>query len=69
VGFSGDFTARPETMPTDLETELRGSSLSEPALLAIIDGYYARERPEIPGVSQADWVAAIMMATTTDVPA
>lgn len=69
VGFSGDFTARPETMPADLETELRGTALSEAALLAVVDGYYTRERPEIPGVTQADWVAAIMMATTTDVPA
>jgi hypothetical protein len=56
-------------MPADLETELRGTALSEVALLAVVDGYYTRERPEIPGVTQADWVAAIMMATTTEVPA
>ena len=69
IGFSGDFTARPATMPEDLEAELRGTELSDPALLAVVDGYYARVRPEIPGVTAGDWVAAIKMATTTEVPA
>ena len=69
VGFSGDFTVRPESMPAQLETELRGTALSESALLAVVDGYYARERPEIPGVTPQDWVASIMAATTTEVPA
>jgi len=69
VGFSGDFTVRPESMPVQLETELRGTALSESALLAVVDGYYARERPEIPGVTPQDWVASIMAATTTEVPA
>lgn len=69
VGFSGDFTARPATMPVDLEAELRGTELSEPALLTVVNGYYTRVSPEIPGVTAADWVASIMAATTTEVPA
>jgi len=69
VGLSGDFTARPATMPEELEAELRGTELSEPALLAVVDGYYTRVRPEIPGVTAADWVAAIMVATSSQVPA
>lgn len=69
VGFSGDFTARPATMPEELEAELRGTELAEPALLAVVDRYYARVRPEIPGVTATDWVAAIKAATTTEVPA
>lgn len=56
-------------MPEELEAELRGTELSEPAVLAVVDGYYTRVRPEIPGVTAADWVAAIMVATTTQVPA
>jgi lipoate-protein ligase A len=69
VGFSGDFTARPATMPAELEAALRGTELSDPALLAVVDGYYTRVRPEIPGVTPGDWVAAIMAATTTEVSA
>ena len=69
IGFSGDFTARPATMPDDLEAELRGSALAEPELLARVQGYYDRVRPEIPGVAPSDWVTAIQRATTTEVPA
>lgn len=69
VGFSGDFTARPATMPAQLEAELRGTELSDATLLAVVDGYYSRVRPEIPGVTAGDWVAAIKVATTTEVPA
>ncbi len=69
VGLSGDFTARPATMPVELEVELRGTELSGAAVRAVIEGYYARVRPEIPGVIPEDWVAAIMAATTTVVPA
>ena len=29
----------------------------------------SRVSPEIPGVAPVDWVAAIMLATTTEVPA
>ena len=69
VGFSGDFTARPPTVPADLESVLRGAVLSEGALAAPIQDYYASVHPEIPGVTPADWVAAVLRATTTEVPA
>ena len=69
VGFSGDFTARPSAVPDELETALRGTELAELALLARVEGYYARVRPETPGVTPTDWVAAILRATTTEVPA
>jgi lipoate-protein ligase A len=69
VGLSGDFTARPATMPAELEVELRGTELSDAALLAVVNGYYARVRPEIPGVTPQDWVSAIQAAATTEVPA
>ncbi len=69
VGFSGDFSARPATMPEELEVRLRGVALAEPALLAAVKDYYDTVHPEIPGVTPADWVAAILRATTTDVPA
>lgn len=69
VGLSGDFTARPATMPAELEVELRGTELSDVALLAVVDAYYTRVRPEIPGVTPQDWVSAIQAAATTEVPA
>lgn len=69
IGLSGDFTALPATMPADLEAELRATALSDPALLAVVEAYYRRVRPEIPGVTAEDWVAAIRAATTTEVPA
>ncbi len=68
VAFSGDFTARPASMPAELDELLVGCELSEPALLERVEGYYARTRPEIPGVAPADWVAAVMAATTSEVP-
>jgi lipoate-protein ligase A len=68
VGFSGDFTARPETFPAALEAALGGTGLSESELMAVVAACYLAERPEIPGVGQADWVAAILAATTTEVP-
>jgi len=69
VGLSGDFTARPATMPTELEVELRGTALSDAALLAVVEAYYARVRPEVPGVTPQDWVAAVLAAATTEVSA
>ena len=68
VGLSGDFTARPATMPAELEIELRGTDLSDAALRAVVDDYYAKVRPEIPGVTPQDWVTAILAAATTEVP-
>ncbi|HLO34965.1 MAG TPA: hypothetical protein VK194_02745, partial [Candidatus Deferrimicrobium sp.] len=69
VGLSGDFTARPATMPAELEAELRATGLSDASLLAVVTSYYARVRPEIPGVTPQDWVSAILAAATTEVPA
>jgi hypothetical protein len=56
-------------MPAELEVELRGTELSDAALLAAVNGYYVRVRPEIPGVTPQDWVSAILAAATTEVPA
>ncbi len=69
VSFSGDFTARPSSMPADLDDALRGCEVSEVSLLDRIEDYYRNVGPEIPGVAPGDWVAAVMRATTTDVPA
>jgi lipoate-protein ligase A len=69
VAFSGDFTARPASMPTDLDDLLAGCQIGEEALLARVTDYYRRVRPEIPGVSPGDWVAAVLRATTTEMPA
>lgn len=69
VAFSGDFTARPATAPADLDERLIGSVLSQAALLERVEAYYQSVRPEIPGVDPADWVAAILAATATTVPA
>ena len=69
VEFSGDFTARPASMPTDLDDLLAGCQISEEALLGRVTDYYGRVQPEIPGVSPGDWVAAVLRATTTEMPA
>lgn len=69
VAFSGDFTARPPTLPGDLATALAGCAVDEPALLARVIDHYERTRPEIPGVVPTDWVAAIMRASSTETPA
>lgn len=69
VAFSGDFTARPASMPTELDDLLRGCELSEVPLLARVEGYYRDVGPEIPGVGASDWVAAVMKATATEAPA
>jgi len=69
VAFSGDFTARPPTLPGDLAESLTGCAVDETALLAVVTDQYQRRRPEIPGVAPADWVAAIMRASSTEMPA
>lgn len=69
VAFSGDFTARPPTMLAELEASLRGTAVSDAALAACVEDYYTKARPEVPGVTPSDWVAAILRATTTEVPA
>jgi lipoate-protein ligase A len=68
VAFSGDFTARPASMPEELAELLVGCELREPALLERVEEYYGRTRPAIPGVAPADWVAAVMAATMLQVP-
>jgi lipoate-protein ligase A len=67
VVFSGDFTARPPSMPADLDALLIGSEASEAAVTERIEDYYRRVGPEIPGVAPSDWVAAVMQAAATEV--
>jgi lipoate---protein ligase len=69
VAFSGDFTALPASVPSDLDAALVGCELREEAILARILEYYGRVSPEIPGISPNDWVAAVLQATTPAVPA
>ena len=69
VMFSGDFTALPASTPGELDAALVGCELDEAALLARVEGYYARAKPELPGISPGDWVAAVLQATTSQVPA
>jgi lipoate-protein ligase A len=69
VAFSGDFTARPPTLPAELGERLRGCHIEEEALSERVQNHYADVRPEVPGVVPGDWVAAVLKATTTEVPA
>lgn len=69
VAFTGDFTALPASVPTDLDAALVGCELGEEALLARVTDYYERVHPEIPGVGPSDWVAAVVQATAPQVPA
>ena len=69
IALSGDFSARPPALPADLDALLAGCELSEQAILARVEEYYERVRPEVPGVAPSDWVAAILKATATEVPA
>ena len=69
VAFSGDFTALPASVPNELDAALVGCELNESALVARVNECYGRINPEIPGISPGDWVAAVMQATTPQVPA
>jgi lipoate-protein ligase A len=69
IGFSGDFTARPATMPGELDTLLIGARLEEEELLSRVTDYYERVRPEVPGVAAGDWVKAVMTTMAVEVPA
>lgn len=69
IAFSGDFTAQPATLPSELGDALIGSVLSESALAERIDDCYRRVTPEAPGISQRDWVAAVLQATAVEMPA
>lgn len=69
VAFSGDFTARPADLPAELDAALIGCELVESDLLGRVEGVYERVHPEVPGVAPSDWVAAVVKATTTEVPA
>jgi lipoate---protein ligase len=69
VALSGDFTAVPADVPAVLADRLRGTSIQAEALRECVAAYYAEAHPEIPGVSATDWVAAILAATTTKIPA
>lgn len=69
IAFSGDFTALPADVPNDLGAALVGCELEEEAILTRVIDYYERVSPEIPGVAPSDWVAAVLQATTTTMPA
>jgi lipoate-protein ligase A len=69
VEFTGDFTARPPTMTSELDEALVGCLADEPSLMARIEDYYRRVQPEIPGVAPSDWVAAVLAAARTEAPA
>jgi lipoate-protein ligase A len=69
IAFSGDFTVEPSTVPVELGDALIGSTLGEADLLARVEGYCQRVRPETPGVDPGDWVAAVVKATAVELPA
>ena len=69
IGLSGDFTVLPATAPGELEGALRGAALDPAVLTALVEDYYATVRPETPGVTPTDWVAAIVQATSVVQPA
>ncbi len=69
VAFSGDFTARPADVPEALAGTLVGCAVEENALHERVAAFYERVRPETPGVTEHDWVTAILQATSTTVPA
>ena len=69
VAFSGDFTARPTDMPERIAEALVGSPLTGDAVRVRVQAYYEEARPETPGVTADDWVAAVLQATSTAVPA
>jgi len=69
IAFSGDFTARPDTLPAELGDALVGSVLTEDVLAGRIDDCYRRVAPEVPGITQRDWVAAVLQATSVELPA
>jgi lipoate-protein ligase A len=69
IVFSGDFTARPPSLPNDVAAALVGCPLDEATLTARVTACYERVRPEIPGVGPADWTAAVRQATMTEAPA
>jgi hypothetical protein len=69
MAFSGDFTVQPPTLPADLGDALVGCALTEDALGERVADYYRRVSPEAPGVMAGDWVAAVMRATSVEMPA
>ena len=69
IAFSGDFTAQPATLPADLGDALVGSPLTEEDLTARVADCCRRTASETPGVDVHDWVAAVLQATTMEMPA
>jgi lipoate-protein ligase A len=69
LSLTGDFTARPPTMPSELDALLAGAEAREEELLARVAAYYQRASPETPGVTAEDWVSAVVAATAAPVPA
>jgi lipoate-protein ligase A len=69
ISLTGDFTARPTTVPTDLDGRLIGAEITEAELSGRVSDYYAEVRPETPGVTADDWVKAVLATITAPVPA
>ena len=69
ISLTGDFTARPATMPAELDAQLAGAEITEEEMLARVADYYERVRPETPGVTAEDWVKAVVAAMAMPVPA
>ena len=56
-------------MPEGLAGTLVGCAVEENALHERVAAFYEQVRPETPGVTEHDWVTAILQATSTTVPA
>ncbi|MGD0803590.1 MAG: hypothetical protein ABSA11_05900 [Candidatus Bathyarchaeia archaeon] len=62
--ITGDFFSIPKEAIFHLEEVLRGIHLDEALLRSEIGQFYAKEKPEIPGVSPEDMVQAILKIKT-----
>jgi hypothetical protein len=69
ITFSGDFTLLPVFALGALEQSLRGVSATPETIKSKIDEAYYRLQIQSPGVSPADFTAAIMNAVTPPQPA
>ena len=57
--ITGDFFAYPKRSIFDLESLLKNSKASRPSVEAIVRSYFAQEKPNIPGIREADLIQAI----------
>lgn len=59
--FSGDFTMLPASAVESLEQDLRGATLDPDTLHTRLNTFYTTRTVQSPGISAADWVAALML--------